>query len=333
MSSLILIVTALGVIIYMAIKSSISKNNLQQKKEELHYITLPEVVVTAGYEWKDYNPLTKEEYKTAFTEEGLAHKWEYFEKHLKSEIRIKPKHVDENLINIGQSKLGGRPDLPSNIEWPKQKNGKHLVFLAQINFEELDQRELDLPDKGMLYFFCEEAQEFYGDSKDNQEDFRTIFIEEAADLERIETPNTFTILRNGRYKACALEFSNSYSLPNWEHSLVDEMITFQEHQAYVDISSSGQYISKLFGHSINVQGPMEYQCEMVDRGLSWSDVTEAEEGSIETASEKWKLLFQLDSEDEAKMMWGDVGRLYFWIKEDDLKNRQYDKTWMIFQCH
>jgi uncharacterized protein YwqG len=34
----------------------------------------------------------------------------------------------------------------------------------------------------------------------------------------------------------------------------------------------------------------------------------------------------------ADMMWGDVGRLYLWMTEDALRNRQFDKSWMILQC-
>jgi uncharacterized protein YwqG len=32
------------------------------------------------------------------------------------------------------------------------------------------------------------------------------------------------------------------------------------------------------------------------------------------------------------MMWGDVGRLYYWIKHDDLVARNWDLTWLILQC-
>jgi len=35
-------------------------------------------------------------------------------------------------------------------------------------------------------------------------------------------------------------------------------------------------------------------------------------------TDDWQLLMQLDSEDEAGMMWGDVGKLYFTILEHDL---------------
>jgi uncharacterized protein YwqG len=32
------------------------------------------------------------------------------------------------------------------------------------------------------------------------------------------------------------------------------------------------------------------------------------------------------------MMWGDAGKLYFWITKDDFINRNFENTWMILQC-
>jgi len=32
---------------------------------------------------------------------------------------------------------------------------------------------------------------------------------------------------------------------------------------------------------------------------------------------------QIDSEDDAGMMWGDVGRLYWWMKKDELTRRDF----------
>jgi uncharacterized protein YwqG len=47
---------------------------------------------------------------------------------------------------------------------------------------------------------------------------------------------------------------------------------------------------------------------------------------------QWILLFQIDSIDKAGMMWGDVGRVYFWIKKDDLEKKDFDKIWFVLQC-
>ncbi|MDS3859540.1 DUF1963 domain-containing protein [Thermosynechococcaceae cyanobacterium BACA0444] len=47
---------------------------------------------------------------------------------------------------------------------------------------------------------------------------------------------------------------------------------------------------------------------------------------------EWQLLFQLDSDDNATMMWGDMGRLYFWCRESDIQAQNFDQAWMILQC-
>jgi hypothetical protein len=53
---------------------------------------------------------------------------------------------------------------------------------------------------------------------------------------------------------------------------------------------------------------------------------------LESGRYDWILLLQLDSDDDAGMMWGDVGMLYFWIKREDLKKENFDNVWMILQC-
>lgn len=44
----------------------------------------------------------------------------------------------------------------------------------------------------------------------------------------------------------------------------------------------------------------------------------------------WILLFQVDSEDYADMMWGDLGRVYYVIKKEGLENKNFDNIWTLF---
>ncbi len=44
-------------------------------------------------------------------------------------------------------------------------------------------------------------------------------------------------------------------------------------------------------------------------------------------------MLQVDSDDEAGMMWGDAGMLYYWIRDDDLAARRFDRAWCVMQCY
>ncbi|EMY12177.1 PF09234 domain protein [Leptospira weilii str. Ecochallenge] len=51
---------------------------------------------------------------------------------------------------LGQSKLGGPPDLPASLSYPKDENGNDIPFLCQLNLGEFDN---EIASEGILYFF------------------------------------------------------------------------------------------------------------------------------------------------------------------------------------
>ncbi|MEM6527112.1 MAG: DUF1963 domain-containing protein, partial [Chloroflexota bacterium] len=53
---------------------------------------------------------------------------------------------------------------------------------------------------------------------------------------------------------------------------------------------------------------------------------------IEAEVPNWQILFQIYSDDDLDMMWGDSGILYVCIPIDSLKNRKFDDSWTIMQC-
>jgi hypothetical protein len=32
------------------------------------------------------------------------------------------------------------------------------------------------------------------------------------------------------------------------------------------------------------------------------------------------------------VMWGDAGKIFFWIHKDDLSNRRFNNSWLFLQC-
>ena len=54
--------------------------------------------------------------------------------------------------------------------------------------------------------------------------------------------------------------------------------------------------------------------------------------NIEEDPTQWRLLLQIDTDDDAHMMWGDCGLLYFHISGQGLARRDFSQTLMVMQC-
>lgn len=295
----------------------------------------PEPPPSEPYQYKGFNLISPSDYQTAFQEVGLGEKWPIFEKYLKPEIRIELTRVDESQIPIGISKIGGRPDLPSSTPWPSEPNEVPLSFLAQFNLSELPSNGVEhgFPSNGMLYFFYSSDQSSWGDQKENEQSFKCIFIEKPQDLQRLDFP---PLLMEGKFHACKLSFQTAFGLPNREYDFVDIHLSPEEHEPFIDASiNSATHFSKLLGHANIVQGPsMEQECVLAPQGYAYADLQKPEiKQLVEAEKGDWMLLFQLDSEPAPDMCWGDVGRLYFWIKKQDFENRRFDRVWQILQCY
>ena len=53
---------------------------------------------------------------------------------------------------------------------------------------------------------------------------------------------------------------------------------------------------------------------------------------MEAGAKDWRLLLQMDSDDDLDVMWGDAGILYFWIQADEARRGDFSNAWMILQC-
>ena len=92
---------------------------------------------------------------------------------------------------------------------------------------------------------------------------------------------------------------------------------------------------KLLGYAGSIQDAMELDCQLAANGIPFAKRKKeaARVAELEAGARDWRLLFQVESDGNAKMMWGDAGRLYFWIRDEDLRAARFDRTWVVFQCH
>ncbi len=54
---------------------------------------------------------------------------------------------------------------------------------------------------------------------------------------------------------------------------------------------------------------------------------------LEEGTPDWILLLQIDSDPAPGMMWGDEGRIYYWIRKQDLAGKDFGTVWFALQCY
>lgn len=261
---------------------------------------------------------------------------------LKPEIKINRLDSCED-IKSGISKFGGYPDIPNNYKWPI-KDEKPLSFLMQIALEDIKNYTLDikLPTVGMLFFFYDSINQPWGFDPEESGSWEIVYIE---NIDNNVEKNNEMLDINGLeiFKESKLFFEERFGLPSWESVEIDRLkFTEEETNRYLDLQSYFDQINyaedwntKIGGYPDQIQGEMQLECELASNGLYCGDSTgylSPERYKLEKNISEWKLLLQIGTDEEQGIMWGDSGNLFFWIKEKDIENLLFDKSWLVLQC-
>lgn len=118
----------------------------------------------------------------------LAHKADGFLALARPAITYKPSGAKEKSFAVGASRIGGRPDLPPETEWPDFE-GFWLSFIAQINLAELRPSPVarELPATGVLSFFCIHDEEI-PEGQYEEGSFRVLYHPDTGALARRDFP-------------------------------------------------------------------------------------------------------------------------------------------------
>ena len=269
----------------------------------------------------------------------------------KNEITISTEFNNNSEI-IDKSKIGGKPYLPKDFIWPYYQ-GLPLSFLAQISLEEVSLLDKDklLPSTGMLYFFYELETQEWGYSPQNKGCAKVFYFEDSSNFELIDFPKNME--DDYKIPEFKINFKSNISLPSYEDffNLVEDKeelkdITENEfydiyHSAYDELSKKylvpiEKYI-KLLAYPDVIQNSMEEECAAVARGFNMGGIgyPKKYKEEIKKASKDWILLFQMDTVETSdyELMFGDSGHIYFWIKKEDLANKNFENIWLILQCY
>jgi len=255
-------------------------------------------------------------------------------------IRLVPQERTKELP-LGGCRIGGCPDLPAGMSWPRRADAAGedplhwddlnfpLQFILQVNLAEVAPFDAEkvLPKKGLLSFFF-----FWDEYTDPGDEEAFILRSDVTDLRRVEAPDDLPAEQ--RYQPLELKPVLEWTVPTladagvlspearFEYGAFNllqfadgAVMLAAEAQGFIHPSHADAVVHRLLGHPQLIQSP----------GLA--------DGT--------RLLLQVDSDTsrsgrgkapQTGMTWGDSGRLYYLISDDELRShRLTQRPWVMVQ--
>jgi uncharacterized protein YwqG len=246
---------------------------------------------------------------------------------IKSFVEIKAK-VEDNLC-LWQSKFGGFPYFPKGLQYPTDSKGQAMFLLAQINFGETPKLE-SFPEKGILQFYISNGSDVYGacfESPAKQDDFRVLYFPEVTKDERLLITK-FDFLPKPDMVPIEKQSSLTFNLKYAPMSVYD----YQFEPAILNIDSKLKY--ELFENHKKIYEEYEKLFRSEGHKLGgYPYFTQSDPREFEAyKGEEYRLLFQMDTDDEAGIMWGDCGVANFFISEQDLARKNFSRILYNWDC-
>jgi uncharacterized protein YwqG len=223
-------------------------------------------------------------------------------------LSIKTRRAGKVKLAPGTSRIGGAPDLLPGAKWPSWKRQPQ--------------------------FFYDPEQRTWGFDPKDRGSWRVLLQKEIGKPARAPGVKP--------YPACRLAFEEVTTPVSGESFDYETLAPSEaQHEAYgeamgaVEEELDGDTRHQLLGNAIPIQGDMQLECQLASNGLYCGDPSGYQTRrarKLAPAASRWRLLFQLDSDDRADMMWGDSGCLYFWITDEALGARRFNESWMVLQC-
>ena len=166
--------------------------------------------------------------------------------------------------------------------------------------------------------------------------WRVLYSPPGAELARLSEP---TGLKT-RLRSCLVQAKPGTSLPSiWDTSWLEGLgMRRKQRDAYEDISMSllddSGCLHQFMGYDTPVQQPAcEDAVQAVNGCYQGGKFNKKKWKAVQHQVSEWRLLLQVDSDSDLDVMWGDLGAIYFVIRNDDLLQRRFDRAWLVLQCH
>ena len=271
----------------------------------------------------------------------------------RNQITIIP---DENakVSDPSASKIGGKPYLPADFEWPTYTCSdddvtRPLSFFCQIKLSEVKSYDKNglLPDRGTLYFFYECESMCWGFDPLDKGAARVYWYDTADCMNLAPLNIPADIDEEYVIPEMPLHFCAKSSYPAFDElEVLDPKIDcdwdeYDEALASLGIDTDEDVEEhKLLGYANVIQNEMLTDAERISRGLYCGDPESYRETPDDVAEDiadhaaDWILLLQIStiSKDDYELMLGDCGMLYFYIKKQDLAAGRFDRVHFSVQC-
>lgn len=268
---------------------------------------------------------------------GLSDVKEYIYKNLKKSVYLSITEKDDYKLP-GISRVGGYPDVPDNFNWPLTKTGEKMTFIAQLNLKEIgikDEIGL-LPKKGMLYFFMGIDEPAY------DIEHKVIFSEE--ENLKFTKPESLTVLEEefelsfNPYKIKGISYPE---IPNYAYLDCDEV---EDTDSYYELQenllfSFKNYIGKIFGYPVGQHDDSELEAALkiiANERYSYTrkdkekliSALDGDEKKADKEVEDMLMLLEIDTDYNVGFQWWDAGVIHFFIRKEDLINRNFNNTYL-----
>jgi uncharacterized protein YwqG len=263
----------------------------------------------------------------------LTENLEKFRENIESTIKpfIKITAQENKNISLWKSKFGGFPYFPKGMDYPKDTNGQPMYLLAQINFGETPKLE-GFPEKGILQFYLSGNIDLWSSMWNrkvvNQNFYRVLYFPEITNKRRnLET--RFKFLPKSRVVPydfqSALTFTLKFApLSVDDYQFAQKIISKESNLEfilspdYLEILDEYRNLFPSNGHKL---GGYPFFTQNDPRVFD------------EYKDEDLILLFQMDTDQEAGLMWGDNGVANFFISKAYLKKLDFSKVLYNMDCY
>lgn len=256
------------------------------------------------------------------------------------EARALPCVILQTGVGLPVGMLGGLPDLDARHHWPLWK-GAPQSFLAQLDLAALRLGGGPdwLPERGALFFFYDAEQSTWGFDPADRGSWTVIYDPSGFATTPLTPPR---LPAHALFRQRPLGGRPGMSRPDAElMNVPPPEIDTPEYEAYearlqADAPENAPW-HQVAGYPAAIQSSeMALECQLASNGVYLGDgygYASPKGKALEAGVKDWRLLFQIDSDDDANMTWGDLGRLYFWVREEEARRGDFANVWMILQCY